>query len=211
VGEYADYYARIYTAAATITGSDVVVDSSKNPGLAFCLCFAGNLDVRVLHLVRDARGVAYSVTKEVPCPETDGAILLNRRAPAASALLWNADNAAFSLLARLRRRRHSPMPWAGSVQQIRYEDLLADPRGVVRNIAAFAGLNLAATDLPYLADEYADLGPGHSAAGNPMRFKTGRVPLRHDDEWRTRLPLRHRRLVGVICAPLLAAYGYPLW
>jgi hypothetical protein len=41
-----------------------------------------------------------------------------------------------------------------------------------------------------------------------MRFTVGRVPLRHDEAWRTALPPRQRRVVSALTAPLLRAYGY---
>ena len=41
-----------------------------------------------------------------------------------------------------------------------------------------------------------------------MRFATGDLPLRQDDAWRAALPPRQRRLVGLLTAPLLTAYGY---
>ena len=64
------------------------------------LRWADDIDLRVVHVVRDARGVAYSWTKTVTRPETDGADEMTRYSPGRSALLWNAHNAAFGLLAR---------------------------------------------------------------------------------------------------------------
>jgi hypothetical protein len=52
------------------------------------------------------------------------------------------------------------------------------------------------------------LGTAHTADGNPVRFATGAVPLREDDEWRRHLPSRDRLSVGAITAPLLLRYGY---
>ena len=66
--EYAGYYAAVYRAAATLTGSPVVVDSSKHVSLAFVLSHDADLDLRVLHMVRDPRAVAYSWSKEVARP-----------------------------------------------------------------------------------------------------------------------------------------------
>ncbi|WP_246277912.1 hypothetical protein [Phytohabitans rumicis] len=77
-------------------------------------------------------------------------------------------------------------------------------------LAEFAGLDVSDADLDFLDGDDAVLKPGHSAAGNPMRFTVGRVPLRRDDVWRSALPPAQRRLVGTVCAPLLRAYGYPL-
>jgi Sulfotransferase family len=200
VHEYADFYSRVYAAAAEVAGARVVVDSSKHSALAHVLRWAPQVDLRVVHVVRDARGVAYSWTKNVSRPETDGSEQMTRYSPGRSALLWNAHNAAFGVLAR----RGVP------VRRIRYEEFLADPMGGLLDLAAFAGLELTAADLGFLGPGYADLGVGHSAAGNPMRFTVGRLPLRRDDAWVRALPTGQRRLVGAVCGPMLRAYGYPI-
>ncbi|BCJ52243.1 sulfotransferase [Actinoplanes sp. NBRC 14428] len=200
VREYASFYARVYAAAAEVSGAEVVVDSSKHSALAHVLRWADGVDLRVVHVVRDARGVAYSWTKTVSRPETDGSDEMTRYSPGRSALLWNAHNAAFGLLAR----RGVP------VRRIRYEQFLADPRTALRELAAYAGVPVTDADLAFLGDGYADLRVGHSAAGNPMRFTVGRLPLRRDDAWVRALPGNQRRLVGAVCAPMLRAYGYPL-
>ena len=200
VREYAGFYSRVYAAAAEVAGADVVVDSSKHSALAHVLRFADDIDLRVVHVVRDARGVAYSWTKTITRPETDGADDMTRYSPGRSALLWNAHNAAFGLLAR----RGVP------VHRIRYEEFLTDPRAALTRLADFAGLTLSADSLDFLRPDYADLRVGHSAAGNPMRFAVGRLLLRRDDAWVRSLPVGQRRLVGAVCAPMLRAYGYPL-
>ena len=200
VREYADFYARLYAAAAEVAGARVLVDSSKHSALAHVLRWADDVDLRVVHVVRDARGVAYSWTKTVARPETDGIDEMTRYSPARSAMLWNAHNAAFGLLSR----RGVP------VRRIRYEQFLADPRSGLRDLASQAGIQVAESDLDFLGDGYADLSVGHSAAGNPMRFTVGRVPLRRDDAWTAALPPVQRRLVGAVCAPMLRAYGYRL-
>ena len=196
VRTYAEYYARVYAAAARVSGAEVVLDSSKHSALAYCLAYAPDLDLRVVHMVRDSRGVAYSWTKTVPRPETDGEREMHRYAPGRTALLWNAHNAAFGLL----RLRGTP------VLRLRYEELLTDPVAATRRVAAFAGLDPGPLD--FLHRERVRLGQGHSVAGNPMRFASGEIPLRHDDAWRVHLPPRQRALVGALTAPLLSAYGY---
>ncbi|WP_097322675.1 sulfotransferase family protein [Paractinoplanes atraurantiacus] len=200
VHEYADFYARVYAAAAEVSGAEVVVDSSKHSALAHVLRWAGDIDLRVVHVVRDARGVAYSWTKRVSRPETDGAEEMTRYSPGRSAMLWNAHNAAFGLLAKR----------GVAVHRLRYEEFLAHPRSELLKIGDFAGLRLRPGDLAFLGNGYADLGVGHSAAGNPMRFTVGRLELRRDDAWVSSLPAKQRRLVGAVCAPMLRAYGYPL-
>ncbi|GAA4906537.1 sulfotransferase [Stackebrandtia albiflava] len=198
VTEYADYYRRIYTAAAADARARVIIDSSKHASLAYVLRWCPDIDLRVLHVVRDSRGVAYSWTKEVTRPESGSRDQMTRYSPTRAALLWNAQNAAFGLL----RRRGVP------VRRVRYERLMSDPRGVVARLAEWAEIPVTPAQLRYIGDDYADLGPSHSAAGNPMRFTVGRIPLRHDDAWTTALPASHRRLVEAITRPLLGRYGY---
>lgn len=200
VTEYTDHYRRVYQAAADLTDARVVIDSSKHASLAYCLRWCDAIDLRVIHVVRDSRGVAHSWTKRVPRPETGGTAEMTRYTPARTALLWNAHNAAFGALGRL----------GVPLRRIRYEQFLADPVTATRQLAAFAGLPLGGSDdaLDFLTATHADLGPCHSAAGNPMRFLTGQVALRRDDDWRAALPRRHRRLVSALTAPLLGAYGY---
>jgi hypothetical protein len=200
VGEYSEYYAKIYAAAAAVAGASVVIDSSKHSALAHCLRHSSEIDLRVLHVVRDPRGVAYSWTKTVARPETDGAEEMTRYTPARSAVLWNAHNAAFGLL----RQR------GVSVRRLRYEDFVAAPRETIDKVAAFVGIDTSALELDFLRGNTVHLGQSHSAAGNPMRFTTGEVQLRADEAWRRALPPRQRALVGAVCAPLIRAYGYPL-
>ena len=195
VADYVYQYTRLYAAAAAVGGATAVVDSSKHSSLAFCLRWSADIDLRVVHVVRDSRGVAYSWTKAVPRPEAEGTEMTRYR-PGRAALLWNAHNAAFGLL------RRTGVP----VYRLRYEELVADPAGVLREVAKFAGIDPGPMD--FFGDGTVRLGTSHSAAGNPMRFTTGEVPLRHDDAWRMSLPARQRRLVGALTAPLLSAYGY---
>jgi len=84
---YADHYARLYRAAAAVSGARVLVDSSKHGALAYCLRWADDVDLRVVHVVRDSRGVAYSWTKRIVRPESDTAAEMTRYTPGRSALL----------------------------------------------------------------------------------------------------------------------------
>ena len=196
VAEYAYFYTRVYEAAAAESGAAAVVDSSKHSALAYCLRWSADIDLRVVHMVRDSRGVAYSWTKTVARPETDGRAQMTRYRPGRAALLWNAHNTALGWLAR------TGVP----VHRLRYEELLADPAGAVRAVATFGGVPVDSLD--FLDQSSVRLGTCHSAAGNPMRFATGSVPLHADDAWRDAFPPGQRRLVGALTAPLLAAYGY---
>lgn len=198
LAEYTDTYLRLYRAIADVAGGAVVIDSSKHSSLAFVLRREPALDLRVVHVVRDSRGVAYSWTKEVRRPEAGDESLMTRYSPTRSAALWVGHNLFFGLLARLGTR----------TRRLRYEDFVARPEAALRELAAFADIPLPAAGLEFLDHATVTLSPSHTVAGNPMRFRTGPLQLRRDDAWRTELPSGDRRLVSALTAPLLAWYGY---
>lgn len=199
--EYLDNHRAVCDAIAATSGAQVIIDSSKHSSLAFCLRHAHDLDVRIVHVVRDSRGVAYSWTKEVSRPEGGtGRAEMTRYSPARSALQWDADNTALGVLGRFGIPR----------LRLRYEDFIDDPRAAIQRIATFAGIPVTEADLKFIGDSCLELGPAHTVAGNPMRFTTGRIELRRDDAWKDKLPRGQQRLISALTAPLLSRYGYPI-
>jgi UDP-N-acetylglucosamine transferase subunit ALG13 len=196
---YAQVLSDLYRGIAKASGGSVVVDSTKDPPFAFLLRHVPGVDVRLLHLVRDSRGVAYSWTKVVEKPErTDKVEHMDVYSPAGMGLRWIVYNALIDVLHRMR------MPHL----LVRYEELVADPQTHLAQIMRLAGEELAPGDLAFLQNGSVELGVQHTVAGNPMRFSRGRIALRVDDAWRTKLPLRQQWLLYAITWPLMRRYGY---
>jgi hypothetical protein len=200
--EYTDHYLRVYSAIAGASGRPVVVDSSKHASLAFCLRWRTELDLRVVHVVRDSRAVAFSWTRRVSRPESTANPFMLTYSPTRAAWLWNLQNGALQLLAA------EGVP----TLRVRYEDLVTEPSATLAKVASFAGIPASGADLGFLGTDgnisWAELGAAHTASGNPMRFATGRIPIRMDDRWRAALPTAQRRRVTALTLPLLARYGY---
>jgi hypothetical protein len=200
--EYVAYYRRTYAAIAAVSGSAVVIDSSKHASLAYCLSSCPGLELRVVHVVRDSRAVAYSWGRVVVRPDASTPTRMATYSAASAAVRWNVQNSALQLLAQL----------GTPTLRVRYEDLMRDPAGSLQEIAAFAGLPgergpaFLHADRPGLWS--ADLGATHTASGNPMRFRTGRISIRADDKWRGAMSARKRRAVTTLTLPLLRQYGY---
>lgn len=198
VAAYTSSYRRLYEAAAEVAGAEVVVDSSKHTSLAFCLRHDPAVRLRVVQCVRDSRGVAHSWARQVQRPEArGGADLMTRYGPVRAAVMWDAHNLALELLAR----RGVP------VHRLRYEDFLRAPRDAVQELLTLAG---ASGRPDHVGASAVHLSPAHTVAGNPMRFLTGTVELRHDVAWRSQMPVADRRVVEALTAPLLAHYRYPV-
>lgn len=198
VAGYTSYYRRIYAAAEAITGRPVVVDSSKHASLALALAHDRDIDLRVVHLVRDPRGVAHSWARRVVRPETADQRLMVRHSPARSSEQWLTQNSLFHLLPR----RGVPM------LRVRYEDLIADDTAALGQIRRFAGLPEAVPEPQPDSGSDSTGGGVHSVAGNPLRFRSGPIVLRADDAWKAAMPVADRCLVTALTAPLALRYGY---
>ncbi|MEX2275784.1 MAG: sulfotransferase domain-containing protein [Actinomycetota bacterium] len=196
---YGGYLERVFRAARDVSGAEVVIDSSKHASTAYVYRGVRGLDLRVVHLVRDARGVAYSWTKQVAKPEVVGRKeFMPRFGPAKAARWWLAFNALFDLL-----------PVTGvPMMLLRYESLIREPREQTERVVRFARLSAGSDALGFVGPDTVQLAATHTVAGNPMRFETGPLALRLDEAWRQELPRGDLRGVELVTWPLLRRYGY---
>jgi hypothetical protein len=190
-------YGRLYEAIGAITGSRVIVDSSKEPAHGFAMSMVPGVDFYALHLLRDPRAAAYSWSKKKPQPDTDARDFMVRFSPAKSSALWDSWNASAEALWRRVPDRYL---------RLRYEDFVADPRECFEKILALVGEPDAGP--PLVGEREVKLGVSHTVSGNPNRFETGAVELRTDREWTSRMKPRDKALVTVLTLPLLKHYGY---
>jgi hypothetical protein len=196
---YVEILGRLYAAIDRVSGGACIVDSTKDPPFAFLLRRVPTLDLRIVHLVRDSRGVAFSWTKKVRRPE-DGDVprFMHTYHPVDMGCRWVVYNACFHLLGRLG------VPGL----MMRYEEVVASPRREIERATALVGEKIGDNSLDFLNGRQVELGVHHTISGNPMRFQRGAIELALDEEWRSRLSPVHRRMVSVFTFPLLLRYGY---
>lgn len=193
---YVDALGRLLAAIARVAGGSVVIDSSRLPTHTLLLVRNPELDVRMGHLVRDSRGVAFSNQKTLTSGEPT---LLPQHGAMGSALRYDLNHTLNGLLdgrpdlARMR---------------LRYEDLVAYPEARLREVAAHAQLGVQHA-LPFLHDRQVSLGSNHLVDGNPVRFIRDALTLSLYDEWRRRLSARDRRTRTLLTWPLMHHYAYP--
>ncbi len=195
---YAEQTAALFGAVARVSGKPVVVDSSKNPARAFALSLVPGIELAVIHLVRDPRGVAFSYQKSFARDERGGVQHDIMALPVwRTALAWRFANAAIErLLAGLP---------PGRGRRLRYEDLVADPRQALAGLGPVLGVSLADLGERLAAGE--EMAVGHTIAGSRLRMK-GRVQLAADAEWRSAMPAAARRTVVRLAGGALTRYGY---
>ena len=193
----ATLYRAISDEAATQQGlghPPVIIDCSKFPSYLTNLASVSSLRVKVLHLVRDPRAVAFSFSRPLP-PNPDGTPSVAQMGPLRLSLTWVMFN---FVTERAVKRLDLP------VYQVRYEDLVADSDAVIdraRIFAAPSSSRMAGRPAPPSVTQ-------HQMFGNPMRTRVGPVRVTADNRWRTMQSRRDRWLVTVVTYPLLRRYGY---
>lgn len=196
-------YADLYSAVQEVSGASVVVDASKWPAHGLALARSGAIDLRVVHLVRDVRGVAYSWAKSgVVRPHAQesqaAATTMATHHAGRTAARWSVFQLECEALSQVVP--HST--------RVRYEDLVRDAGGTLQRTFQALGLEKQAADLRGIDGHYVHLTPSHGLAGNPSRFTAGQVELRLDQDWQSSMPAGDRRRVTAMTAPLLLGYGY---
>ncbi len=195
---YAEILGKLYQGIHRVSGGKIIVDSSKVPPYAFLLKQVANIDLHVVHLVRDSRATAYSWQRKKVRPEIHWkTAYMDQYSPVRSALEWDVMNGLF----------HCLDSRSANFTRIRYEDLVQAPQPVMLRL--LAGLGQALPDIDFLnGDHVARLDVDHTVSGNPNRFERGPITIRPDVEWQTKMPRSQKRLVTALTWPLLLSYGY---
>lgn len=188
---------RLFEAVAAVSGARVVVDTSKDPIFALVLRQAFGSRLRLLHLVRNPNGVAFSWTKLVSKPLLgEPGAQMSRYRPGRIAFRWLRRNAMLELVRSCT-----------DAVVVRYEDVARSPTAELARVRGLAGMD-DAEPAAFLGQDSAQLAQTHTWGGNPMRFRSGPLSIRLDEQWRRELPPRQRAIVTGVTAPLLLRYGY---
>lgn len=196
--EWSERMTTLLEHAAAAAGATTVVDSSRLPAYGGLLASNPRLDVRVVHLVRDPRAVAWSWQRST-ASHTVASFHeeMERFSSLKVSLMWLVANGA------------APAMWRGEGQgrcTVRYEDFVVDPGAELDRVAAFTGLG---ERHPHLVDEEGlHLSTSHAVAGNPNRVRLGAVQLTVDDEWRSQMSAFDRAVVSAVTLPRRRSYRY---
>jgi Sulfotransferase family len=199
LGHFPETVEHLYRSIQRVTGSRVIVDSSKEPHYSYILRSRSALDLRFLHLVRDPRAIAFSWQRKREEAGFDTGVFMKRRSPLTSAVYFDVSNTAAETI------------WSNSPAQymrLRYEDFIARPVETLREVGDFIEEDFDAS--PLFADGCVSTRPTHSAWGNPNRFRAGVVPIVPDTAWSSAMPAWRRMIVTALTYPLMHRYGYGL-
>ena len=189
---------RLYRTIQTVSGADVVVDSSKLFSYAVLLSLLSFADLRVVHLVRDSRAVAYSWRRSKESPAVVGGRLMPRLSPVQASRVWSIENYLCTFLSGL-----------AYLSRLRYEDFVSNPIVYLAETLISVGFDDEADMLhDVIRGRQISLSTDHTVSGNPGRFRTGSIALQPDEEWKVKMRGADKNIVTALTAPLLLKYGY---
>lgn len=166
---------RLYKAIARVSKTQLIIDSSKDLGRLMYLYENVGLPVKVIHLVRDARGVVASHEK----------MRYNWLVAVAN---WFFGNWFMRAYCRRRVRQNDYV-------LISYERFCERPGAYLQLLRRRLGVNVPTQDYLSLMNrtEY------HHFAGNALRNKTTES-IKMDASWRQQMPVWKRGIVTVLTA-----------
>ncbi len=162
----------------------------KTPGYVRHLPLIKELfpDATILHMIRDGRDVVLSFLEQAfgPTGVLEGADY------------WRADVE--------RGRRDGPRLFGNSYREVRYEELVADPEGVLKGVCSALGESYDPAMLEYHGSAHRYLHNQHS-----WHTQTKSAPNRgRSERWRREMQRDDEAVFELAAATLLQNLGYPL-
>jgi hypothetical protein len=196
--EYLRIVKSLLHSAKRVSGSQVLVDSSKSVAHGMLLSNIPGIDLYVIHLIRDIHGVAYSWRRAKRRPEIVPEVAyMPRYSYFRTVFQWTSANTGMHLLARNSSVRYA---------LVRYEDFVQDPNVTLHHILEHC--DIITTNEPLVTGGQVNLLENHTVSGNPLRFQKGAVQITPDLEWKHRMPTMTRKLLTALSWPLLLRYKY---
>lgn len=185
-----------------ITGAEVVVDSSKTAVRLKYMLLNPELDIKVIRLIRDGRGVALTYMNPAEFADakdpalrgggTGGNRKNERLNLAGAAYQWRRSNEeAENLICRLDKSK-----WI----EIRYEQLCKDTENTLGLLFRFIGLDPEKREKDFRS-------VGNHVVGNGMRLDTT-SEVRLDERWKSVLAEDELRIFNRIAGVMNRRYGY---
>lgn len=172
----------LFESVAAVDGSQVIIDTSKDAFRMKYLYLEHPNRTKVIHLIRDGRGVVASHTRR------RGASLET------TARMWrNRNRSAELMLATIPRRNR---------MRLRYEDLCRDLEGELTRALRFAGIE-PGEDIGRLG-----LRELHSIPGNPDFLKRRDIVIKLDERWRDEFGPDELEVFEGIAGRRNRRYGY---
>lgn len=172
-----------YDAICQVTGTTVVIDSTKDARRLKLLYLGAPDKFRLIYMLRDGRAVCASEMRR------------NGVSMDQSAHAWRSVHRRSQLAQRGIPDDH--------ILHTRYEDLCTQPEATMRRVVGFLDLDFE----PGMIDLRKELS--HNIGGNPMRFRQAERTIQLDERWKHELSAEDLKTFERIAGPMNRKLGYP--
>ena len=189
IANHTEYLKTLYTKTYEKSDAAYIVDHSKSVMHLKLLSSIKNFEVKTIHIVRDPRGIEYSLHKR----KLNGHKGYRNHSVYKNLLKIDLIN----LMSNRYMKKYSNL-----THSVRYEDLIRRPGDCLDELSKHLEVNI---DTSMVDGDEVTLEKTHSVGGSPSRHNTGKIKLRLDDKWKQLLPKRSRWLLESF------SYTYKRW
>lgn len=195
MSEYLNWLRKIYFKIQKNTCCEWIIDSSKFPSHAYLLSQIEDIDLYILHLVRDPRAVAYSWWKRTKKLGPRRENVMPRIHPVKTALVWLEWNYLFQKI------------WGKSSKYmfIKFENFLQKPSFILNRILHWLNVPTEVLNSIFVNEKEVYISVQHTVSGNPIRFNKGIIKI---SQTSSEINFSWKIIVSLITAPLMLRYGY---
>lgn len=199
---YLEHILDLYQTIDEFAGNKIVVDSSKTPAHLYFLSQIPSVDIRVLHLIRDPRAVAFSwknnVKRDLAYKTRNSR--MDQRSNINTIFRWSMENYFVELIGRTQ----------SNYTVMKYEDFTYSPKSQLKSAMNNLGFPISSSDLDFVKKDSLNLHKTHSIGGNPMRFKKVNS-IHYDASWKTEMSSTLINFLALIAFPLIIRHRYRLF
>ncbi|NJK57589.1 MAG: hypothetical protein HC939_17090 [Pleurocapsa sp. SU_5_0] len=192
VGQYLIDLQKLYRGIQTTTGCKVIVDSSKASWYGYVLGLLPDIDLYVFHIVRNPKGICYSLEQRKRQGEPES----QWYNPLHASLSWNLKNYAVEMLLNSSKERYL---------RTSYKNFIQNPEIAVRDVLDL--LNEEVLNLPFIDSSTVEMNTDHIVTGSPSsRSDTGTVKLSLDEKWKQKMNQVDKTLINFFTFPIMKRY-----
>tara|TARA_B110000263_G_C15251289_1_gene484225 strand:- start:490 stop:1335 length:846 start_codon:yes stop_codon:yes gene_type:complete len=189
IEEYIEIHQQLLNTIQLDSEKTTLLDSSKYIGRALALDKLENIDLKVIYVVRDLRGVINSFSKNVQ----------TSKSPLSTIVYYLVVNSVSEFVAKILLRK--------KVVKIRYEDLVNNPLQVFSRLETFLKLDL--TDVKNKIIDKQPFSLGHIVGGNRLK-KNKEIYFRKDVSWEDKFSFLERVSYYILAFPIMFLNRYKL-
>ncbi len=185
--KYIELHQSILDSIQSDSEKSTLLDSSKYTGRALALNKLDNIELKIIYVVRDVRGVINSFSKKVQ----------TSKSPLSTIVYYLLINLVAEFISRFIFRK--------KVIKIRYEDLINNPNSLFDRLESFLNLNLQ--DIKGKIERKQAFEVGHIVGGNRLK-KNKEIYFRKDVSWKKNFSWIERIIYYILAAPIMILNRY---